>query len=89
MFAALVPLVAGCSTRTGGGGTGVNERDTKLLSDNRVYDALGTLYIRAFRLAKANNQWTADESEEPYLTLGQLRELKNEILKEQGIEFQG
>lgn len=62
----------------------MNERDTQFQSNLRVYDALGTLQIRAFRVAKANNQWT-EESKEPYITQDQLNDLVTEILKEQGI----
>jgi hypothetical protein len=39
----------------------------------KVYDALGCLYIHAFRIAKATNQWT--EQSTPYVTQDQIREL--------------
>jgi hypothetical protein len=40
--------------------------DDKQQTDWRVYDGLGSLYIHAFRLAKANNQFTGEGNYTPY-----------------------
>ena len=51
----------------------------------KVYDALGCLYILAFRVAKANNQWT-DEGNDPYVTLPQIWELIERVLENPRID---
>lgn len=50
----------------------------------KVYDALGCLYIHAFRIAKANNQWT--EQSKPYIAQEQIWELIEKIFEQQGID---
>jgi hypothetical protein len=62
--------------------------DDKQQTDWRVYDALGSLCIHAFRLAKANNQFTGEGNYTPYITQGRLWELIEKILDGQGIDIQ-
>lgn len=50
----------------------------------KVYDALGCLYIHAFRVAKANNQ--SSEQSKPYIVQEQIQELIQKILEQQGID---
>lgn len=40
--------------------------DEEKLEKLKVYDTLGCLFHLAFRLAKANNQWTDEGKDTPY-----------------------
>ena len=46
--------------------------DEGKLEKLKVYDSVGCLFHLAFRLAKANNQWTGEDEDTPYQTLPQI-----------------